>query len=134
MIRKTWSHLSSYFLTKSTFSKRIFILCYLISCNQIKSIHIIFCNWILNIYRIAKLRLTQSLWIRTYKFYYFDSFLVHLLKVYHKHRQRITAYNSEITSKGIGIKLLSLNLYILVGILILILWMCWALETMCLSC
>ena len=31
---------------------------------------------------IAKLRLTRSLWIRTYKFYYFDVFLVHLLKVY----------------------------------------------------
>jgi len=27
--------------------------------------------------------LTQSLWRRTYKFYYFDAFLVHLLKVYH---------------------------------------------------
>jgi len=38
-----------------------------------------------------------------------------------KHRQRIMASNSKITSKGIGIKLLSLNLYILVGILILIL-------------
>jgi len=38
-----------------------------------------------------------------------------------QHRQGITAYNSEITSKGIGIKLLSLNIYILVGILILIL-------------
>ena len=25
----------------------------------------------------------QFLWIRTYKFYYFNSFLVHLLKVYH---------------------------------------------------
>jgi len=36
-----------------------------------------------------------------------------------KHRQRITEYNSKITSNGIGIKFLSLNLYILVGTLIL---------------
>jgi len=38
-----------------------------------------------------------------------------------KHRLRIMEYNSKITSKGIGIKLLSLNLYTLVGTLILIL-------------
>jgi len=34
---------------------------------------------------IVKLRLTQYSWIRTYKFYYFDAFLVHLLKVYQPH-------------------------------------------------
>lgn len=63
MIWKTWSHLSSYFLTKSIFSNWIFILCYLILCNQIKT-NLYFSN--LNIYFISKLRLTQSSWIRTY--------------------------------------------------------------------
>jgi len=64
MIWKTWSHVSSYFLTKPIFSNRIFILCYLILYNQTKSKQ----NnlYILNIYFIAKLRLTQSSWIQTY--------------------------------------------------------------------
>jgi hypothetical protein len=45
------------------------------------------------------------------------------LKQRRKHQQRIMTSSSKITSKRIGIKLLSINLYILVGTPILILRM-----------
>jgi len=46
------------------------------------------------------------------------------LKQSGKHRKRIMEYNSRITSKGICIKFSSLNLYMLVDTLVLIVWMC----------